>query len=182
MIPNDILDTLILCGLPKEKRKVLDFIIRKTWGWRKEKDQIANSQIVKATGLKRQNVQRALKWLEANNVIFVITSDYKRIKTIGINRKFKSWKIYRANSKNVTTGDYKKASPVITNGSKMSSSVMHTKENINKKKERANPPGKFNDNYPGESLSEADAEQIKIEAQQLIDKLKSLAKKQETNR
>ena len=62
---------------------------------------------------------------------------------------------------------------------KMSSPVMHTKDNIHKKKERANPPEKISDNFSDGSLSKDETKTFKNEVHRLIDELEKKAKKQE---
>jgi len=68
-IANDVLDALIRTRINGEARQVLDFIIRKTWGFGKKSDAISISQFAIATGLKRQSVSRALRALIQMNLI-----------------------------------------------------------------------------------------------------------------
>ena len=98
-IRNEFLDALCRLRIPGEARQVLDFIIRKTWGWKKAQDAIPLSQFEAGTGLKRSNVVRARDRLIAMNIIFVIKSDTTSIKgdtnqiTIyKINDKSNTWK------------------------------------------------------------------------------------------
>ncbi|MBI5591973.1 MAG: conserved phage C-terminal domain-containing protein [Deltaproteobacteria bacterium] len=70
-IANEILDALCRTRIPGEARQVFDVIFRRTYGWRKKFDQIPLSQFVKMTGIQRRHVVRAIKTLEAMNLIFV---------------------------------------------------------------------------------------------------------------
>ena len=68
-IANDLWEALCRADIPGRQRRVLDAIIRKTWGWQKKSDLIALSQIEKMTGIGRTNVCVLLKWLKAANMI-----------------------------------------------------------------------------------------------------------------
>jgi len=48
---------------------VLDFIIRKTYGWKKKTDEISLSQFAKATGLSKSHVCHGIKTLISMNLI-----------------------------------------------------------------------------------------------------------------
>ena len=91
MIPNLILDKLYNFRIPGEERLCFDYIIRKTYGYGKHEDMISNSQFVKATGMRKGNVSRALKTLVDKKI--VIKNDNKRIATYRINEKITSWKL-----------------------------------------------------------------------------------------
>ena len=62
-ISNDIWDALLKYNINGESRRILDFIIRKTYGFNKKTDIISLSQFTKATGINRRNVQRCVKKL-----------------------------------------------------------------------------------------------------------------------
>ena len=68
-ISNELFDALIRTKIPSEARQVLDFIIRKTYGYNKKEDQISTSQIMEATALNRKAIERARKTLRAMNLI-----------------------------------------------------------------------------------------------------------------
>jgi phage replication O-like protein O len=56
-------------ALSGSEQKILDFILRKTFGWQQQGDRIAHSQIVEATGLSRTQVKESLKSLERKKFI-----------------------------------------------------------------------------------------------------------------
>jgi len=68
---NDYIDKFMPI-LPAACTVVFLAISRKTIGWHKDVDAISNSQICKMTGLSKNTVIRAIKELEANNIIQVI--------------------------------------------------------------------------------------------------------------
>lgn len=92
-IANEILDVLMRTYIPPNQWQVLVCIIRKTYGFKKKVDWIANSQIAENTGLARSTVSRALKLLEKQHLII------RNGRTIGFNKDWEQWEISRvANS------------------------------------------------------------------------------------
>ena len=73
-LPNSLLEALTKIRISGEEWQCLCLILRKTYGWHKQEDWISNSLFVKATGIKKQNVNRALKKLIKKNI--VIKKDY----------------------------------------------------------------------------------------------------------
>jgi len=90
-IATELLDALISYRIAGEQMQCLLFIIRKTYGYGKKRDNIALSQFVIATGMKKPAVCRALKGLEEKNII-VIKKDNKTSLNYGINKYYKKWK------------------------------------------------------------------------------------------
>ena len=68
-IANEIMDAFASIRIPGEARQVLDFIIRKTWGWQKKEDLIPLSQFILATKLKKATICKAIKKLELMNLV-----------------------------------------------------------------------------------------------------------------
>jgi len=86
-LPNEILDAFARLRLSSNEWQVLHFIIRKTLGYSKKVDRIANSQICHATTLHKAVVSRILKKLRAANIV------YENGKSIGIQLDYDQWKI-----------------------------------------------------------------------------------------
>ena len=84
-IANEILEHLILLHLPPNQWQVLLYIIRKTYGFHKKVDHIANSQIITATGLCKAVISRALHSLADSNIIS------RDNKTIGLQKDWTQW-------------------------------------------------------------------------------------------
>jgi len=90
-IANELFDALIKTRIPGEARQVLDYIIRRTYGWNKKETAITNREFMLATGLRRQNVYRAVKHLLNRNLIGIkIDSSGKKI--YRLNKDFDMWK------------------------------------------------------------------------------------------
>ena len=63
------MDELAKIRIPGQARQVLDFIIRKTYGWNKKKDVISLSQFVAGTGLSKISVCKGINKLLSMDLI-----------------------------------------------------------------------------------------------------------------
>ena len=86
-IANEVLEHLIKTHLSPNQWQVLLCIIRKTYGFNKKVDYIANFQIVEATGLGKEVVSRCLKGLTDMNLL------NRNKKHIGIQKDWELWKL-----------------------------------------------------------------------------------------
>ena len=68
-IAHEIVEHLAMMKLSGNQWQVLMIIFRKTYGWHKKSDYIANCQIIEATGLGKSVVSRSLELLEKANII-----------------------------------------------------------------------------------------------------------------
>lgn len=84
-ISNEILEQLMKRYLSPNQWQVLICIIRKTYGYHKKEDYIANSQICEATNLGKSVVSRALWSLEAMNIIS------RKGKFVGFQKDYEKW-------------------------------------------------------------------------------------------
>ncbi len=91
-IVNEVWEALTSIRIPGEARQVLDFIIRKTWGWGKKKDKIPLSQFQIATGLSKNKIIRARKKLITMNLITVPQKGYENTLTYSFNKNYLTWK------------------------------------------------------------------------------------------
>ena len=84
-IEHEVLEKLARTSLAPNQWRVLIFIIRKTCGWHKEVDYIANFQIGNATGLCKAVVSRCLKGLSDMQLIT------RKGKYIGFQKDWEKW-------------------------------------------------------------------------------------------
>ena len=84
-IANEVLEHLMRLHLSPNQWRVLLCIVRKTCGFHKKVDYIANSQIVEATGLCKAVVSRAVKGMESRHIIT------RRGKLLGIEEDWELW-------------------------------------------------------------------------------------------
>ena len=85
-VANEILEHLARLSLSPNGWKILMCVIRKTYGFNKKVDRIANFQIVDATGLRKDTVSRALNELKGKDVIV------RNGKQIGLQKDWQRWK------------------------------------------------------------------------------------------
>lgn len=131
-IANEILDAFMKTQFSGYERRVLDYIIRKTYGWKKKMDRISLSQIAEATGILKPHVSRALAQLMLRKVVT------KRGNEIGINKYHSQW---RELPKGVTNHTVTKIGNTITPfGNKSLPKLVTTKEKkeTSQKKQRPN--------------------------------------------
>jgi len=122
-IANELMEALSKYRIPGEQMQCLLFILRKTYGFNKISDNIALSQFVKGTDLKKSSVIRALKSLHEKNIIIVLKKDTKIGKTYRFNKGYGSWE--KVTKKDTTKkGTQKSKSSVTKKGT--------TKETITK--------------------------------------------------
>lgn len=88
-ISSEMLDALCKMRIPGEARQVFDCIMRKTYGFYKQKDSISLSQFSEATGMTRQNCSRALKKLESLNLIKTEKTKFTYI--YSIQKNYDAW-------------------------------------------------------------------------------------------
>ncbi len=92
-IANEIMEALMRINLSPAETRVLWYLFRKTYGWGKKSDTISLSQFAKATGLKRQNAQRALKALASKSMIIVIRGDDRKPLTYRFQKDYSRWSL-----------------------------------------------------------------------------------------
>ena len=63
-IENEVLEWLAKTRIPGEAGQVLNFVLRKTYGWHKKEDAISLSQFVEGTGLSKVHICRAIRILK----------------------------------------------------------------------------------------------------------------------
>lgn len=114
-------------NLSAYESRVLWFIFRKTYGWKKKEDWLSLSQFSGCIGLDRRLVHRALKGLEAKNIIIINRDDRERPR-YGFQKNYKKWK-----STTVINRDDKLSSKEMT---QLSSKEIPTKDNYTKEKKR----------------------------------------------
>lgn len=129
---NELLEAIASADLTARQLKVMLAYVRKTYGFNKKTDRIADEQISQLTGLSRQNVNKAKKELISMNCLFMDGNQ------IGVNREVSAWQFSKCLqvSNFVSKLETKKVSKLETlNVSKLETHKRHslkTKENINK--------------------------------------------------
>ncbi len=68
-IANEIMDALMRTNFPSHERRILDCILRSTYGWHKKMDRISYSQFAAQTGIDHRNIGRSLTSLKRRGII-----------------------------------------------------------------------------------------------------------------
>lgn len=129
---NELLEAIASADLTARQLKVMLAYVRKTYGFNKKTDRIADEQIAQLTGLSRQNVNKAKKELISMNCLFMDGNQ------IGVSREVSAWLFSKCLqvSNFVSKLETKNVSKLEThNVSKLETHKRHslkTKENINK--------------------------------------------------
>ena len=87
----ELLEALAAHRIPGEQMQCLLFILRKTYGWDKKCDAIPLSQFVKATGIKKSNVIRAINGLKTKQIITGLKKETFDSTIYGINKDYTKW-------------------------------------------------------------------------------------------
>jgi phage replication O-like protein O len=118
-ISNELLEAFCRHRINGEAMQVLLTIIRKTYGYKKTEDWVANKQIIEMTGLKKGNVSRGLSKLITHNI--VIKTDNK----LRVNKNYDEWEVIKNDNNNKVI---KKETIVIKTDNKKLSEQRDTKE------------------------------------------------------
>lgn len=89
MIANELLEAIYRISLSDYEHRVFWFIVRKTYGYKKKIDWIAQKQIVEETGISKSHVSETIKKLKNKNMI---TREGKKI---GIQKDYDNWKFLK---------------------------------------------------------------------------------------
>lgn len=95
-IANELLEQIISFPFSGPQQKVVLCVIRKTYGFQKKADHLAQSTISVMTGIARTNVSRVLKQLKSMNVLVVNTDKFTH--KIELNKRYKEWKKLERNT------------------------------------------------------------------------------------
>lgn len=88
-IANELLEAIIKHGFTLREQTIILAIIRKTYGYNKKTDDIAASQISKATGIQKNHIRETIKSLESCSVVFKKEGVFGS--EIGLNKDYQKW-------------------------------------------------------------------------------------------
>ena len=92
-VADELLEALALASLSAREYALVLAIIRRTYGWRKKKDQIAASQLAEATGIPSGKIWGLVRGLEEKHVVTVHRPGPGKIVTIGIQKDHSKWRM-----------------------------------------------------------------------------------------
>jgi phage replication O-like protein O len=146
-IANEIAEALMKINLSAYESRVLWFLFRKTYGWKKKTDRIALSQFAKDIDLDRRLIHRAIKGLSSKKMIVIYKDDTFNV-SYGFQKDYDKW-IPSSKKMTVINRDDALSSKEMM---KLSSKEIPTKDTIQKtliqKKEYSEDFLKFYSAYP----------------------------------
>lgn len=90
-IANELYEQIYKLKINRDSLRIVLFIIRKTYGWRKKRDRISLSQFVEELGIDRTNVCRHINKLSAMKIIIRIQDDNGN--EYEINKNYEEWEL-----------------------------------------------------------------------------------------
>ncbi|WP_312631571.1 replication protein [Pantoea piersonii] len=126
-VANELLEAIASADLTARQLKIMLAYMRKTYGFNKKSDRIADEQIASITGISRQNVNKAKKELLEMNCLFREGSQ------IGINKEVSAWRFSKSLhvSNLVSKAETNKVSKLETN--EVSKLETHKRHSLKKK-------------------------------------------------
>jgi len=132
-IANVLLEAIAGADLTARQLKVMIAVIRKTYGFHKRSDRIADIQLAEITGLSRQNVNKAKKDLLSMHCLCMEGNK------IGPNKEVSAWQFTKSLQKRDSVSKLKTESVSKLETHEVSKIETH-KRNYLKKKESSNTP------------------------------------------
>jgi phage replication O-like protein O len=129
-LANEIWDKLAAYRLSGEEWQCLIVILRKTYGWQKQEDEISLSQFGQSTGIKKPNVVRSIKKLLSKKIIAIIKNDNDGTTKYRFIKDFDKWSPIIKKDNIVIENDNGSLSKKIIGPL---SKKIHTKETLNTK-------------------------------------------------
>jgi phage replication O-like protein O len=133
---NELLEAIASADLTARQLKVMLAYVRKTFGFNKKSDRIADEQIAQVTGLSRQNVNKAKKELISMSCLFMDGNK------IGVNKEVSAWRFKKCLqvSNFVSKPETNNVSNLETNC--VSNLETHKRHTLKTKKDNNNKPPK----------------------------------------
>lgn len=91
-IANELLEAIIIYPFCAVELKIILFIIRKTYGWKKKTEIISYGAIARELKTDIRYVKRLINKLVSDRVIFKVRVGRQNL--IGLNKNYKSWKLW----------------------------------------------------------------------------------------
>ena len=134
-IANELLEAFYCAKFTEYERVCLLHIWRKTYGWSKKEDWIANSQFSEDTGIPKPHITRTLKALESRKIIV------RGTRKLAVNKCYPEWLVEWRKLPHQVTG-------VTSPGNKKLPHQVPTKESKANIQKQLSETSSLNSNYP----------------------------------
>lgn len=138
-IANELLEALAKVKLNGSQHRIIDVILRNTYGYSKKTASLSDGYLSKATGLHPKLINREINTLIKSNLLYVESKgNFTNARVLGINKNYNSW----SGNYSVTTNGSVATNEIVEKGSneiveKVVTNPLHKKEilkkDINKK-------------------------------------------------
>ena len=92
-IANELIDAIISYPFKNSELKIVIAVIRKTYGWKKKKEQLSFSQISKISRVSIRHTKRVIKRLVQDNLILKEKRENNNI--LALNKDYYSWRLWK---------------------------------------------------------------------------------------
>lgn len=133
-IANELLEAIASADLTARQLKLMLAYIRKTYGFNKKTDRIADEQIAQLTGLSRQNVNKAKKEMISMNCLFMDGSQ------IGVNKEVSAWHFSKCLQVSNLVSKLETSSVFKLETNEVSNPETHKRHSLKTKKDNTNIP------------------------------------------
>jgi len=91
-IANEIVDNLAMTDMNGTQRRILDVVLRQTYGWQRKAYGLSISFISKATNINNKQIQRELNRLIERNILTVISEPtFNKSRKLQFNKHYEEW-------------------------------------------------------------------------------------------
>lgn len=101
-VANQIMDMMCQADLSGAQYRVLNAIVRSTYGYNKKMDRVTNTYLAELTGLAERTIISALTALEQRQIIFLNKSGM--MKSVSINKTVSDWVLCTGKSERMANG------------------------------------------------------------------------------
>jgi len=136
-IANEIVEAMMRVNFSPHEMRILLFLFRKTYGWKKKSDRLSLSQFARGTGIDRRHVHRAIKNLSAKKVITVTRTGDRKALTYRFQKDYSLWKlspVQMTEKQTVTSTDDKTVTSTGTHKRKKEKKIVHDRKRPRPKK------------------------------------------------
>lgn len=93
-IANEILEVFAKTDMNGTQRRILDVVVRQTYGYKRIAHEISISFIAKATNIHHKQIQRELNTLISRNILTVVSeATFNKSRGLAINKDYERWLI-----------------------------------------------------------------------------------------
>ena len=91
-IANEIMEIIAKTDFNGTQRRIIDVVLRQTYGWQRKEHELSLTFIAKATDIHKMQIQRELaKLIEMDVILITKEGSYTKSRTLAFNKDYNSW-------------------------------------------------------------------------------------------